>query len=89
MMKEPMSAVDAHKELVRRLVDEVVNDGNPDALEELTEGEFTEAAKIWIGPFREAFPDFRMEIVTLVADDERSGRPLQVLGHPSRRVARQ
>ncbi|HEY6638381.1 MAG TPA: ester cyclase [Solirubrobacterales bacterium] len=66
-----MSRVDAHKELVRRLVDEVVNDRNPDALEEITEGEITEAAKAWIGPFREAFPDFRMEIVTLIADDER------------------
>jgi predicted ester cyclase len=66
-----VDAVEANKDLVRRLIDEVVNTRNPDALNEITGGEITEAAKGWIGPFRDAFPDFRMEIVTLVADEER------------------
>jgi predicted ester cyclase len=66
-----VNTVEANKDLVRRLIEEVVNDRNPDALDEIAGGEITEAAKGWIGPFRDAFPDFRMDIVTLVADDER------------------
>jgi len=60
----------ANKELVRRLVDEVVNPRNPDALDELAEAELAEVARRWISPFRGAFPDFRMEIVELVAEDD-------------------
>jgi predicted ester cyclase len=60
----------ANKELVRRLVDEVINPRNPDALDELAEGEFAEVARRWISPFRGAFPDFRMEIVELVAEED-------------------
>jgi predicted ester cyclase len=66
-----VNTVEANKDLVRRLIEEVVNNRNPDALDEIAGGEITEAAKGWIGPFRDAFPDFRMDIVTLVADDER------------------
>jgi predicted ester cyclase len=60
-----------NKELVRRLVDEVVNRRNPDALDELAEGEFAKLARRWISPFRNSFPDFRMEIVELVAEDDK------------------
>jgi predicted ester cyclase len=61
---------DANKQLVRRLVDEVVNRRNAEPLDELAEGEFSELARRWISPFRAAFPDFRMEIVELVAEND-------------------
>jgi len=62
---------DQNKLLVRRLVQEAVNPGNPEVLEEVATGEFAEAARRWVGPFRASFPDFRMEIVDLVADNEK------------------
>ena len=64
-----------NEELVRRLVDEVVNMRNPDALDELAEGQFAKLALRWISPFRSSFPDFRMEIVQFVAEDDK------VVGH--------
>jgi predicted ester cyclase len=61
---------DANKQLVRRLVEEVVNrrDGGP--LAEIAQDEFADLARRWISPFRSAFPDFRMEIVQLVAEND-------------------
>ena len=59
------------KELVRRLVDEVVNERNPDLLEELADAAVVEMARRWIDPFRAAFPDFRMKIVDLIAEGDR------------------
>jgi steroid delta-isomerase-like uncharacterized protein len=58
------------KALVRRLVDDVVNVGDLSVLEEIYTPAMARAAARWIAPFREAFPDFRMEIVQLVADDD-------------------
>jgi predicted ester cyclase len=79
-----------NKLLVRRLVEEAVNPGNADVLDELAAGEFAATARRWIGPFRESFPDFRMDTVDLVADGEKvaahfrcSGTHLgEWLGHP-------
>lgn len=59
------------KALVRRLVEEAVNRRDLDALDAVADGEIAEAAKQWIGPFREAFPDFKMEIVDLIAEADR------------------
>jgi predicted ester cyclase len=61
---------DANKQLVRRLVDEVVNERNADSLDDIAEGEFGELARRWVSPFRSSFPDFRMEIVELVAEND-------------------
>jgi predicted ester cyclase len=66
---------EANKELVRRLVTEVVNRRNADPLDELAQGDFAELASRWISPFRSAFPDFTMEIAELVAEDD------TVVGH--------
>jgi predicted ester cyclase len=79
-----------NKLLVRRLVEEAVNPGNLDVLDEVAKGEFAVAARRWVGPFRDSFPDFRMEIVDLVADSEKvaahfrcSGTHLgEWMGHP-------
>jgi predicted ester cyclase len=85
----PMTA-EQDKALVRRLVEEAVNPRNLDALEEVATGEFAVAARRWVGPFRGAFPDFKMEIVDLVADSGKvaahfrcSGTHLgEWMGHP-------
>jgi predicted ester cyclase len=79
-----------NKALVRRLVEEAVNPRNPDVLDEVAMGEFALAARRWVRPFRDSFPDFRMEIVDLVADNEKvaahfrcSGTHLgEWMGHP-------
>jgi predicted ester cyclase len=79
-----------NKLLVRRLVEEAVNPGNPDVLDEVATGEFAVAARRWVGPFRGSFPDFTMQIVDLVADSEKvaahfrcSGTHLgEWMGHP-------
>ncbi len=68
-------ALEENKRLVRRLVDEVVNARSLDVLDEVADGEIATAARRWIGPFREAFPDFKMEVVDLVAEGD------QVVGH--------
>ena len=78
-----------NKLLVRRLV-EGINGGSLDVLDEVAGAEFARASRLWIAPFRESFPDFRMEIVLLVADEEKvaahfrcSGTHLgEWLGHP-------
>lgn len=68
-----LSAVDvnqANKELVRRLIDEVLNGGRLDAIDELFTPAMARAARKWIEPFRRSFPDLHMEIVELVAEDD-------------------
>jgi predicted ester cyclase len=57
--------------LVRRLVDEAVGERNLDVLDQIAAGQFAEIAKRWVTPFRNAFPDFEMEIVDLIAEDNR------------------
>ena len=59
-----------HKELVRRLVEEGVNARRTAVLDEVAGGEFAQLARRWISPFRGAFPDFRMEIVSLVEEGD-------------------
>jgi predicted ester cyclase len=64
-------SVEANKQLVRRLVIEAVDQRNPDVVDELAVGEFAQAAKRWVTPFRSAFPDFEMEIVDLIAEGDK------------------
>jgi hypothetical protein len=59
-----------NKLLIQRLVEEAVNQGNLDVLAEVADGEFAQAARQWVGPFRAAFHDFSMEIVDLVAEEK-------------------
>lgn len=60
-----------NKALVRRLVDEGVNQRNPDALDQVANGPFARIASRWVSPFQSAFPDFRMEIVDLIAEGDK------------------
>ena len=63
--------VEQNKLLIQRLVEEAANQGHLDVLAEVADGEFAQAAWLWVGPFRAAFPDFSMEIVDLVAEEEK------------------
>jgi predicted ester cyclase len=60
----------ANKALVRRMIDEVLNGGRLEALDELYTPAMAGTAKGWIAPFRAAFPDVEMEIVELVAEGD-------------------
>jgi predicted ester cyclase len=60
----------ANKQLVRRFVEEVVNQRDAEPIAELAQDEFAELARRWIRPFRSSFPDFRMEIVRLIAEKD-------------------
>jgi predicted ester cyclase len=65
-----MTAQEESRALVRRLV-EIVNAGDLEALEEVASGQIAEAARRWIGPFRESFPDFRMEVCEVIAEGDK------------------
>jgi predicted ester cyclase len=59
------------KEIVRRLIEEVINAGRLDLIDEICTPDMAPGARRWIAPFRESFPDVRMEVVELVAEGER------------------
>ena len=58
------------KELVHRLV-EIVNAGDLDAIDEVATGDIARDARSWVGPFRQSFPDFRMEVVDVIAEGDK------------------
>ena len=60
-----------NKDVVRRLVAEVLNAGRMDAVDELYAPTLAPAAKLWIAPFRSSFPDVRMEVVDLIAEGDK------------------
>jgi predicted ester cyclase len=59
------------KSVVRRLIDEVMNAGQLDVIDEIYTPELAPAARRWITPFRESFPDVRMDIVDLIAEGDK------------------
>jgi hypothetical protein len=60
-----------NKAVVRRLVDEVMNAGRLEVLDELYAPRLAAAAKAWIAPFRVSFPDVSMQVVDLVAEGDK------------------
>lgn len=66
-----MLDVEAHKEAVRRLVEEVINAGRLEAADELCTPEAAPRFKRWVEPFRVSFPDVRMQVVEMVAEGDR------------------
>lgn len=61
---------EAPKSVIRRLIDEVMNRGQLDVIDELYAPQMVGAARRWITPFRDSFPDVQMEIVELIAEGE-------------------
>jgi predicted ester cyclase len=89
-MVQATDTFEQNKQVVRRLIDEVMNDGRLDTIDTLYAPRLAEPARRWIAPFRESFPDFQMDIVELIAEDDTvvgrfrcSGTHLgEWLGHP-------
>ena len=61
-------STEENKTVVRRLVDEVINQGNLDAADEFFSPQLATQAKQGFSMFRAAFPDWREDIVELVAE---------------------
>jgi predicted ester cyclase len=57
------------KALVQRLVDDVINANNPDALDDIATPALARVLRRAFGQFRAAFPDWHQEIIELVAED--------------------
>lgn len=66
---------DQNKSTVQRLVEEVINGGQLEVINELYSSEAAAGARDWIAPFRASFPDVRMEIIELIAEGD------TVVGH--------
>ncbi len=58
------------KVVVRRLVDEVLNSGRLDVIDELYSPHLAEKARAWIAPFRASFPDVHMKVLDLIAEGD-------------------
>ena len=63
--------LEANKAVVRRLVDEVLNGGHLELIDELYAPELATGARRWTTPFRASFPDVHMEIVDLIAEADK------------------
>ena len=58
------------KSLVRRLVDQVINGADPDALEALCTPRLASNLRRAFSQFRDAFPDWHQDVVELVAESD-------------------
>jgi predicted ester cyclase len=68
---EPQQERERNKQVVRRLIDEVLNQGNLGVIDELYTTRLARGARRWISPFRTSFPDVQMEIVDLIAEGDK------------------
>jgi predicted ester cyclase len=58
------------REAVRRFVDEAVNGGVDDVIDELFTSDMTSRVRDWFVGFRRSFPDMHMELLDLVAEGD-------------------
>jgi predicted ester cyclase len=65
---------DYNKRLVHRLV-EIVNERDLDSIEEVATGKIASEATRWVGPFFDSFPDFHMDVIDVIAEEDK------VVGH--------
>jgi predicted ester cyclase len=59
-----------NKAIVRRFIDEAVNGGHDELIDELFTDEMTGSVRDWFGAFRRSFPDIEMRTVALVAEGD-------------------
>jgi predicted ester cyclase len=59
-----------NKQTVRRFVDEAVNGGRDELIDELFTPDMTASVREWFGAFRSSFPDMNMELIDLVAEHD-------------------
>ena len=58
------------KTVIRRFIDEAVNGGRDELVDELFTADMAPSARDWFGAFRGSFPDVHMELVELVAEGD-------------------
>jgi predicted ester cyclase len=63
--------IEHNKATVRRLIEEVLNGGRLEVIDELYAPELAPTARRWITPFRASFPDVRMEVVELIGEGDK------------------
>jgi predicted ester cyclase len=63
--------IEHNKAVIRRLIEEVLNGGQLEVIDELYAPELAGAARRWITPFRTSFPDVHMEVVDLIAEGDK------------------
>jgi predicted ester cyclase len=63
--------VNSNKDTVRRFLEEAVNGGRDELVDELFTREAAAFAREWFGAFRRSFPDLRMELVELIGEGDR------------------
>jgi len=59
------------KQTVRRFVDEAVNAGRDEIIDELFTDDMAGQTREWCGAFRRSFPDMHMDLLELVAEGDR------------------
>ncbi|HJU96483.1 MAG TPA: ester cyclase [Jiangellaceae bacterium] len=67
---ESARTVDTNKGLVRRLVQEVLNNRRLDVVDELYDQRLAPAARRWIEPFLASFSEVHMRIDDLIAEND-------------------
>ena len=68
-----MSAVpteSAQKAVVRRLVEEVMNERRLEVVDELCTPAMARRWRAWVAPFQTSFPDMRMDVLRLVEEGD-------------------
>jgi predicted ester cyclase len=65
-----VTSIDDNKALVRRLV-EIVDDRALDRIDEVASGPIARELARWVGPFTDSFPDFRMDVVDVIAEGDK------------------
>jgi len=68
---EPENQTGQNKQVVRRLVSEVLNGGQLEVIDELYAPRLAGPAKRWIAPFLASFAEVSMVVVELVAEDDK------------------
>jgi predicted ester cyclase len=59
-----------NKAIVRRFIDEAVNGGSDELIDELVTSDMAGSVRDWFGSFRRSFPDLHMRTVSLVAEGD-------------------
>jgi predicted ester cyclase len=59
-----------NKHLVHRLV-ELLNERKFNSIDEVASGQIASGARRWVGPFRDSFPDFHMEVIDVIAEADK------------------
>jgi predicted ester cyclase len=59
-----------NKQTVRRFVEQAVNGGREELIDELFTPDASASVRDWFGAFRRSFPDIHMELVELVAEGD-------------------